>query len=264
LNDFSMAPEWLQIDLDRGVGVATHRATSSAPHRQWGVAIVIGLEADVEIVESNTGIRGRAVVVPPDVLHVTRSAGPAVTITLEADDHRQAMLELRRARRFPSRSLAPACSSRRSFSAASFSVDVPHVTARAGDIFSAAPTDRVAMSLALAGRLLPLGRDQSLDPRILLTTATLSAAGNTPLPELASAAGLSPAHFSTLFRTQVGLPLQRWKLWRRLKQALVELRPSQLTTAAVQAGFSDHAHLTRTCTRLLGYMPSAFARALER
>ncbi|TXH64984.1 MAG: AraC family transcriptional regulator, partial [Lysobacteraceae bacterium] len=63
--------------------------------------------------------------------------------------------------------------------------------------------------------------------------------------------------FADLFRTQIGLPVRKYILWRRLILALEHLkRGDSVTAAAHNAGFSDCAHLSRSFHRAYGTMPS--------
>jgi len=62
----------------------------------------------------------------------------------------------------------------------------------------------------------------------------------------------------------VGLPFRRYVLWRRLTRAMVAVgRGRTLTAAAHECGFSDSAHLTRTCYQMLGQPPSVLLQSGE-
>jgi len=77
------------------------------------------------------------------------------------------------------------------------------------------------------------------------------------LDSVAKSVFLSPSRFAHLFTAQVGLPFRRYLLWRRLTRALIAVgRGSTLSAAAHATGFSDSAHLTRTCYQMLGQPPS--------
>lgn len=68
---------------------------------------------------------------------------------------------------------------------------------------------------------------------------------------------LSPSRFAHLFRAEVGLPVRRYLLWRRLRNAVHLLNKNEsLTTVAHAAGFADSAHLTRTFRQMFGITPS--------
>ena len=70
-------------------------------------------------------------------------------------------------------------------------------------------------------------------------------------------AGVSVSRFSHLFREQVGASFQSYRLWVRMRCAVEALvAGGDITRAALDAGFSDHAHLTRTMRRFTGQPPS--------
>jgi AraC-like DNA-binding protein len=77
------------------------------------------------------------------------------------------------------------------------------------------------------------------------------------LTNLAAIAKLSRSRFMHAFTESVGVPLRPYILWLRLQRASGLLMSGvAITEAAHSAGFSDAAHLTRTCRRMLGTTPS--------
>jgi AraC-like DNA-binding protein len=84
------------------------------------------------------------------------------------------------------------------------------------------------------------------------------------LEDVAEACRLSPGHFVRAFRRSTGLPPHRWLLERRVdhsKQMLVGLRQHSLAEIALECGFSDQSHFTRTFARVAGTTPGAWRRA---
>jgi AraC-like DNA-binding protein len=80
------------------------------------------------------------------------------------------------------------------------------------------------------------------------------------LKTLAGIAGLSRSRFMHVFTESVGVLLRPYILWLRLQRAACDLmQGTSVTSAAHRAGFSDAAHLTRTCRRMLGATPSELA-----
>jgi AraC-like DNA-binding protein len=99
----------------------------------------------------------------------------------------------------------------------------------------------------------------ALDERIVraLETIRRTDTKKISLDAVARAVFLSPSRFAHLFTEQVGLPFRRYVLWRRLTRAMLAVgRGSTLSAAAHASGFSDSAHLTRTCYQMLGMPPS--------
>lgn len=76
--------------------------------------------------------------------------------------------------------------------------------------------------------------------------------------DIARHVSLSESRLRHLFTEQVGIPLTKYILWVRVKVAIREmLKPgATLSDAAHQAGFTDHAHFTRTFRRMFGVSPS--------
>lgn len=86
------------------------------------------------------------------------------------------------------------------------------------------------------------------------------AEGQQSIDEVASAVGLSESRLSHLFKQQLGIPPIRFRRWSRLRQATTHLAAGMsITEAALEAGFSDAAHLTRTFTEMLGITPGMFS-----
>jgi AraC-like DNA-binding protein len=70
-------------------------------------------------------------------------------------------------------------------------------------------------------------------------------------------AHLSESRMLHLFKEKMGLPIRNYILWFRLKTVLLQiLNGESLTEAAYSAGFSDQAHMTRTCVKMIGIPPS--------
>ena len=85
-----------------------------------------------------------------------------------------------------------------------------------------------------------------------------------PLAQLAAQAGVSPSRLTHLFTEQIGVPIRRYRLWRRLQIAAIEAaHGANLTVAAHAAGFADSAHLTRTFRSMFGLAPSDLLREVR-
>lgn len=100
-----------------------------------------------------------------------------------------------------------------------------------------------------------------LDERL---QSAMNEAGESSLPELASRVGLSPQRLRALAREQLGMPLSRWRIWKRLRKATDAMREGRaLIDAAVEGGFSDQAHFTRQMREMMGVAPSALLPLLR-
>ncbi|WP_374525191.1 helix-turn-helix transcriptional regulator [Sphingopyxis sp.] len=98
------------------------------------------------------------------------------------------------------------------------------------------------------------------DPRIagaVVAVDRLLAVGPVRLADAAHERGLSLDRFRHLFTAEVGMPFQRYVLWRRLLIAFEALHDGHnITEAAYAAGFSDSAHLARTIRAMFGIRAS--------
>ena len=102
-------------------------------------------------------------------------------------------------------------------------------------------------------------KKKQLDPRVLTVVETIRAhpAEDLSVNELAQQVNLSEDHLHHLFTQELGLPLHKFRIWLRLKQASsLYFEGRNLTYAAHAAGFSDASHFSRTFARMYGAAPS--------
>ncbi len=77
--------------------------------------------------------------------------------------------------------------------------------------------------------------------------------GKVAAAQLAAQAHISLSQLERLFARDVGLPVRRLVLWRRLRLAMALMLQGQaMTQAAHEAGFADAAHFSRTLKALFG------------
>ncbi len=126
---------------------------------------------------------------------------------------------------------------------------VAHLTARYGSL---RPLSRKARC-----GLAPWQERRAKD----MLTADLS--GDISLSELASACRLSPSYFSQSFKRSFGCPPHKWLLKQRVERAkhLMLTTEQSLCEIAIDTGFADQSHLTRTFTQQMGTSPGAWRRA---
>ena len=127
----------------------------------------------------------------------------------------------------------------------------------------ATPPPPATVPAMLSDWLQPPGRVRQsgfrLDPRIADTIERIrhNAADNLPLAALAQQVGLSSSRLVNLFKSQVGVPVRRYRLWHRVFRVCTLLAADvSITEAALQAGFTDAAHLSHTFREILGISPS--------
>ena len=86
---------------------------------------------------------------------------------------------------------------------------------------------------------------------------------NVLLDEVASAVNASPFNFARIFQQQTGLPLHRYLTRLRLRAALEHLpETDDITTLALDLGFSSHSHFTDVFRREFGKTPSEYRKSL--
>lgn len=108
-----------------------------------------------------------------------------------------------------------------------------------------------ALADAIRGARAPVG----LDPRVARALASVDAllASKVSAKNLADNVHVSLSQLERLMGAQVGLPVRRLVLWRRLRLAIALVLEGQpLTSAAHLAGFSDSAHFSRTMRATFG------------
>ena len=108
---------------------------------------------------------------------------------------------------------------------------------------------------------------QTMDPRFALVAEEISeqlALGrDISRDALAAVAGLSPSRFSHWFVECSGVPLRSYKKWLKLRLAVDAVLAGQPPMeAAMQAGFSDLAHMSRAFSASFGFTYSDAMRAM--
>src|SRR5262249_22653279 len=103
-----------------------------------------------------------------------------------------------------------------------------------------------------------------IDPRVAQSIEWIRAGrdGGILVRDIAAEVDLSESRFSHLFTEHVRVPVRRYLLWLRLRDALhmMAAEGGSLTETAHSAGFADSSHLTRTFKTSLGIAPSALVR----
>jgi AraC family transcriptional regulator len=87
-------------------------------------------------------------------------------------------------------------------------------------------------------------------------------AGGADLATIAELVGLSKSHFCREFKESTGLAPHSWVLKTRIDKAKEQLLAGRLPIAAIalELGFADQPHFTRTFTRIEKTSPAAWVR----
>jgi AraC-like DNA-binding protein len=124
-----------------------------------------------------------------------------------------------------------------------------------------------ALALALVRRVAPAAGSRPRDSRIERAVRLLEQRfrERVSVAEAARAASLSRCHFLRAFRASVGVSPHEYLVQCRLRHArrLIALDGDRrsLTEIAIEAGFSDQAHLTRHFRRAFGQTPRQWQRS---
>jgi AraC-like DNA-binding protein len=124
-----------------------------------------------------------------------------------------------------------------------------------------------ALAVALVRRVAPVWAARPRDLRVERAVQLLEHRfrERVSMAEAARAAGLSRCHFLRAFRASVGVSPHEYLVGCRLRHArrLIALDGSRRSLAeiAVEAGFSDQAHLTRHFRRAFGQTPGQWQRS---
>ena len=106
------------------------------------------------------------------------------------------------------------------------------------------------------------GQDPLLLRRLLRAKDRMDAASDEAwtIPRLASASGVSEAHFARSFKAAFGVPPHRYLLTRRIERATALLRDTELsiTEIAFEAGWNSLGTFGRTFHDVTGESPSGF------
>ena len=74
---------------------------------------------------------------------------------------------------------------------------------------------------------------------------------------IATVLSITPRYLRRLFEREIGMSMQRYRLWCKLRKALfLAASGTSLTEAAIEACFADSAHLSRTFRDIFGAAPS--------
>jgi len=219
------------------------RSQHTTQHAHYAWKIHIGIDAPVWVRRHGRARREetRVLIVPPNVPHATGAVGWSVALFVEPGTRGAPWRETGEAH-------------------AAEGARMGHFV-RLGEQFARSrPCDLGAIIDDVARKLFdaptPAAR---VDARVRAALLSLERNPDLTLPELAASLRISVDRLTHLVSAQTGIPPRRHVLWQRVLRVLdAGSTASNLATAALDAGFADHAHLTRTFRRFLGRAPSEF------
>ena len=227
----------------RGGAVHVSRSQRTTLHAHHAWKVHVGLDAPVWVKPSGSDetIEARVIVVPPNVQHATGAIGWSAALFFEPGSRATPWRE----------------------TSASYVIDGDRACRLLGLVGEAMTSSRVDIGCFVdqvaRATFVPTTHGRSLDVRVSATLAAIRRDVDVDLRRLASALGVSLDRLTHLVSEQTGMPLRRHSLWQRVLRVLdAEAPPASLAAAAAEAGFSDHAHMTRSFRRFLGRAPSEF------
>lgn len=204
------------------------------PHRHLSAQVVAGVDGPVSVMGEAGSVRGDAVLVPAGAVHAIAAAPRARLVFLQPFSPLAACWDVAAWPAAPG--VAPG------WLVARLHEPELHRTLAAWSSAAEAPV---------------------LDARLAAALARLRSEAGLDVAGLGQAVGLSPARLRALARSELGAPLAQWRAWFQLERAMSDLRDGEtLAAAAISAGFSDQAHLSRTMRRFLGITPGTTARLI--
>ncbi|MBL4941259.1 MAG: helix-turn-helix transcriptional regulator [Colwellia sp.] len=223
-------------------------------HSHLSVQICVGLEGNIKLIaQNNSQLITQSAIIPSNFVHQLDASETLIAI-LFIDVHSKFFKQLKLACRhldfnhfvpllLPQDLLASL--------AALGQVEGSHDVSQIIDDF----IDKVT----LHGSCQPV-----IDRRVLQTLQRIdkNKTSQIPIEILARMVNLSTSRLAHLFKAQMGIPIRRYSLWRRLRHAIEHAYTQQsLTEGAHYAGFADSAHLSRVFKAMYGINPSQIVSA---
>ena len=233
------------------------RLPEFGPRRQAAAALCIGLEDDIEIsADEQSWFRCRTALTGPEIHHAIRFGGkPCALIFLEPNTADYARIRSTNAQREQAGI----------FTALAQEAYLLDFLREVNRCENAVALQDVLNSFSLgANDPVPQQLPDARMQKIALQVARESA-DNIPIAELAQSLAMSVSSLEHLFKKEIGVPIRMFRIWFRLKAAVLYLKEGlSLTDAALRAGFYDSAHFTRTFKDVFGLPPSEIFNAHRR
>lgn len=214
-------------------------------HRHAAPAVVVGLSRPISFfADGHETVKARGAIIAPGVQHELQVAEQqALVLYVEPGSHwaRAVMRACGRSAFLPLADHEPWC------------LLANALIGCAGDAARCNDTLTVALDVLLS--MPPPG---PIDARIEHALARCRWSGEEDETLLARRVCLSGSRLRHLFVEGTGTTLSRYRLWCRIRRAATSALAGQsLTAAAVDAGFFDSAHFSRSFREMFGVSPSA-------
>jgi AraC-like DNA-binding protein len=232
----------------RGGAIHYSRGQRTTVHSEYAWKLHVGIDAPVWLraaavsVDAHAG--ARVVVTPPGAMHATGAVGWSCAIFVAPgtiDTPLRATTEALVLDGAAANAIVAVCQGFNPTTRADTHSFIAEVVARVAPL---------------------LGEARCNDRRVPSAIRSLERNPHQSLTALAQAQHLSLDRLARLVRENTGMRLRQLVLWNRLMNLLSsDRRYASLAQAAVDNGFADHGHLTRTYRAYLGRAPSDFREA---
>jgi len=216
-------------------------------HAHHAVQVVWARDGELEVeVDGRPRTRVRATIIPANTTHVfDASALPLMLMLVDAYGQRGTELN-----RLALDAVGEDIANRFDETRASF----PDTDLSPSEAAAWSQTALAALGVATSETRAPSRQTRRA---ITYIEQALDAASVPRITEAAELASVSATRLTHRFTLEIGLPFRRFVLWMRVKRAVLASRNGGgLTEAAIAAGFSDAAHLSRTFRAMFGLSPS--------
>jgi AraC-like DNA-binding protein len=102
---------------------------------------------------------------------------------------------------------------------------------------------------------------KEIDQRVIKLVNSINAniESNISIESLSEEVNLSPQQVQRIFKSQTGIPIRKYRNWRRIsKTAAMYSKGVSITEASIFAGFSDSSHFINSFHKVFGIRPSCF------
>lgn len=211
-------------------------AADNEPHAHAAIQLVAASKHEV-VMEAPDGrtIAGQGWVIPPGLRHRLLPSGQLTLVLLEPDHSAAAMLL--------------------------DGVDRSAIEPLSNDLIAC-----LTRPCELASLFDGLFSDQAKDTLDARLSTALSLLGHNPggLGVISEAVGLSEVRLRSLARQELGVPMSKIGILKKVVKAAEAIAGgASLSEAAIDAGFSDQAHLTRAFKQVIGLTPGEAAKPLR-
>jgi AraC-like DNA-binding protein len=225
----------------RAVHVGTSDRVRAHATQAW--KLVVGVASDLELEVDGRLSRHRAVLVPPYRVQSMSALGTRVAVFVEPGAHGLPFASDRSITTFDAREAHALERTARAIA-----------LGRAEDDADAASAILAPVRASVRARQ---GEARSLDRRVEGALFDLASDTGLAIDVVARRRGLSADRLRHLVQIETGFPLRAHRAWHRTLVAVeAMIVGTTVARAAADAGFSDHAHFTRTFVRFFGRAPS--------